>query len=207
MYLSSHPLDDYRTEIKYFCNASLSRLNHVESILGREVTVAGIVTDAQHRISKMGKGWGIFRLEDFHGDYEFKLFGEDYLKFRHFFDNEQLLYIKARGRKFNQRQGEGFVERLSVDVAEVRLLSEVLEESSKSLEIKLNLQWLTTPLVDELHELLSLHPGKKRVKLHVIDAEEKLDIKLPVKEFKVTIAKDLLQVLEQHEHLQPKVIS
>jgi DNA polymerase-3 subunit alpha len=185
----------------------LSRLNHVESILGREVTVAGIVTDAQHRISKMGKGWGIFRLEDFHGDYEFKLFGEDYLKFRHFFDNEQLLYIKARGRKFNQRQGEGFVERLSVDVAEVRLLSEVLEESSKSLEIKLNLQWLTTPLVDELHELLSLHPGKKRVKLHVIDAEEKLDIKLPVKEFKVTIAKDLLQVLEQHEHLQPKVIS
>jgi hypothetical protein len=96
---------------------------------------------------------------------------------------------------------------LSVDVAEVRLLSEVLEESSKSLEIKLNLQWLTTPLVDELHELLSLHPGKKRVKLHVIDAEEKLDIKLPVKEFKVTIAKDLLQVLEQHEHLQPKVIS
>ena len=48
---------------------------------------------------------------------------------------------------------------------------------------------------------------KKRVKLHVIDVEEKLDIKLPIKEFKVTIAKDLLQVLEQHELLQPKVIS
>ena len=156
----------------------MSRLNNVESILGRDVTVAGIVTDAQHRISKMGKGWGIFRLEDFHGDYEFKLFGEDYLKFRHFFDNEQLLYVRARGRKFNQRQGEGFIERLSVDVAEVRLLSEVLEESSKSLEIKLDLQQLTTPLVDELHELLALYPGKKRVKLHVIDLEEKLDIKL-----------------------------
>ena len=56
--------------------------------MGRDVFVAGIVTDAQHRISKMGKGWGIFRLEDFRGDYEFKMFGEDYLKFRHFFENE-----------------------------------------------------------------------------------------------------------------------
>ena len=96
---------------------------------------------------------------------------------------------------------------MSVDVAEVRLLSEVLEESSKSLEIKLDLQQLTTPLVDELHELLALYPGKKRVKLHVIDLEEKLDIKLPVKEFKVTIAKDLLQILEQHPKLQPKVLN
>jgi hypothetical protein len=52
-----------------------------------------------------------------------------------------------------------------------------------------------------------LYPGKKRVKLHVIDLEEKLDIKLPVKEFKVTIAKDLLQVLEQHPKLQPKVLN
>jgi len=74
-------------------------------------------------------------------------------------------------------------------------------------EIKLDLQQLTTPLVDELHELLALYPGKKRVKLHVIDLEEKLDIKLPVKEFKVTIAKDLLQVLEQHPKLQPKVLN
>ena len=131
IYLSSHPLDDYRTEIQYFCSAELGRLNHVESILGRDVTVAGIVTDAQHRISKMGKGWGIFKLEDFRGDFEFKLFGEDYLKFRHFFENEQLLFVKARGRKFNQRQGEGFIERLSVDVADVKLLTDVLQEQSK----------------------------------------------------------------------------
>jgi len=207
MYLSSHPLDDYRTEIQYFCTAELNRLNNPESIMGRDVFVAGIVTDAQHRISKMGKGWGIFRLEDFRGDYEFKMFGEDYLKFRHFFENEQLLFIKARGRKFNQRQGEGFIERLSVDVADVKLLQDVLEEQSKSLEIKLDLVALDTGLVDKVHDLLEMHPGKKRVKLHIVDIEEQLDIKLPVKERKVNISKDLLVALELEPLLHPKINS
>jgi len=207
MYLSSHPLDDYRTEIQYFCTAELSRLNHVESILGRDVMVAGIVTEAQHRVSKMGKGWGIFRLEDFKGDYEFKLFGEDYLKFRHFFENEQLLFLRVRGRKFNQRQGEGFIERLSVDVAEVKLLADVLEEQSKALEIKMDLATLDTAVVDRIHELLELYPGKKRVKLHIVDVAEKLDIKLPVKDRKVTISKDLLTELELNPVLHPKIVT
>jgi len=207
MYLSSHPLDDYRTEIQYFCTAELNRLNNPQSIMGRDVFVAGIVTEAQHRISKMGKGWGIFRLEDFRGDYEFKMFGEDYLKFRHFFENEQLLFIKARGRKFNQRQGEGFIERLSVDVADVKLLQDVLEEQSKSLEIKLDLAALDTGLVDKVHDLLEMHPGKKRVKLHIVDIEEQLDIKLPVKDRKVNISKDLLVALELDPLLHPKINS
>ena len=207
MYLSSHPLDDYRVEIKYFCSAELNRLNNVESVIGREVTVAGIVTDAQHRISKMGKGWGIFRMEDFTGDYEFKLFGEDYLKFKHYFENEQLLYVKARGRKFNQRQGEGFVERLSVDVADVSLLGDILEKSSKSLDVQVALDRLDTKLVDELHDILKMYPGKKRIKLHIIDTDEELDVKLPVKDFKVAIDKGLLNELERHPYLIPKINS
>ena len=207
MYLSSHPLDDYRTEIQYFCTAELGRLNDVESILGRDVMVAGIVTEAQHRVSKMGKGWGIFHLEDFKGDYEFKLFGEDYLKFRHFFENEQLLYIRARGRKFNQRQGEGFIERLSVDVADVKLLADVLEESSKSLDIQIELSSLDSKAVDELHEILAMYPGKKRVKLHVVDTQEELDVKMPVRDFKVDINKGLLSDLEKHKVFYPKINS
>lgn len=206
MYLSSHPLDEYRTEIKYFCTAELQRLNDIKSIIGRDVMVAGIVTDAQHRISKAGKGWGIFRLEDFRGDYEFKLFGEDYLKYRHFFDNEQLLFIKARGKKFNIRQGEGFTERLSLDVVDVRLLPDTLEQMSKSLEVQLALSDLDSALVEELHQLFALYKGKKRVKLHVVDLEEKIDIKMPVKTTKIEITKDLMKSLEDNPKLHPKIL-
>jgi hypothetical protein len=83
----------------------------------------------------------------------------------------------------------------------------VLEQSSKSLEIKLDLAHLDTKLVDELHEMLAMHPGKKRVKLHVVDVQEQLDIKLPVKEFKVDISKELLSSIEAHEALHPHILS
>ncbi|MGB1282754.1 MAG: hypothetical protein ACPG53_07365, partial [Schleiferiaceae bacterium] len=93
------------------------------------------------------------------------------------------------------------------DVADVKLLQDVLEEQSKSLEIKLDLAALDTGLVDRVHDLLEMHPGKKRVKLHIVDIEEQLDIKLPVKDRKVNISKDLLVALELDPLLRPKINS
>jgi hypothetical protein len=55
--------------------------------------------------------------------------------------------------------------------------------------------------------MLAMHPGKKRVKLHVVDVQEQLDIKLPVKEFKVDISKELLSSIEAHEALHPHILS
>ncbi len=207
MYLSSHPLEDFRTEIQYFCTAEIGRLNLPNSILGRDVFVAGIVTDVEHKISKVGKGYGYFRVEDFKGDYQFRVFGNDYLKFKHFFENEQLLFIKARAKKYNQRQGEEILERLKIDIIEVKLLQDLLEEQSKLLEIKLDLASLDSKLVDTIHHLLDQYPGKKRVKLHIVDLDEDLDVKLPVNARKVSINRDLLLALEQHPLLYPKISS
>ena len=58
IYISGHPLDDYKTEIKYFCNAQVEILNNLSALEGKELSFAGIVTDVQHRVSKNGKPWG-----------------------------------------------------------------------------------------------------------------------------------------------------
>jgi DNA polymerase-3 subunit alpha len=58
------------------------------------LTFGGIINDVQHRIAKNGKGWGIFTLEGYDESYEFKIFGEEYLKFRHFFQNN-FTYMKV----------------------------------------------------------------------------------------------------------------
>lgn len=55
IYISGHPLDDFKTEIKYFCNASLSDLRELTRLVNREVSIAGVITDIQHRTSKMEK--------------------------------------------------------------------------------------------------------------------------------------------------------
>ena len=84
MYISGHPLDDYKVEMKYFCNAPVSAFSNNEEILNKDLTIGGIVTDVQHRISKNGKGWAAFTIEDYSESHEFRMFGEDYLKFKHF---------------------------------------------------------------------------------------------------------------------------
>ena len=86
-------------------------------------------------------------------------------------------------------------------------MQELLEEQSKALEIKLDLASLDSKLVDTIHNLLEQYPGKKRVKLHIVDIDEGLDVKLPVNDRKVSINKDLLYALEQHPLLYPKISS
>jgi DNA polymerase-3 subunit alpha len=85
IYISGHPLDDFKIEMKTFCNGNIALFNDLDSVLNREVTFGGVVTDVQHRVSKQGKGWALFTIEDYTDSFEFRIFGEDYLKFRHFF--------------------------------------------------------------------------------------------------------------------------
>lgn len=92
------------TEIKYFCNASLSDLRELTRLVNREVSIAGVITDIQHRTSKNGKGWAAFTVEDYNDSYEFRLFNEDYLKFRHFLLINSFIYLRLYVR-------EGFIKK------------------------------------------------------------------------------------------------
>ena len=65
VFISGHPLDDFKNEIKYFCNSNLGHLKNLEPLINREVSFAGIVTGVEHRVSKNGKGWAIFTIEDY----------------------------------------------------------------------------------------------------------------------------------------------
>ena len=57
IYISGHPLDDFKIEMNTFCNATLALFKNLEPFVNRELTFGGVVTDVQHRVSKQGKGW------------------------------------------------------------------------------------------------------------------------------------------------------
>ncbi|MEZ4987137.1 MAG: hypothetical protein R2795_19205 [Saprospiraceae bacterium] len=81
IFISGHPLDDYRLEIENFVTCSL---NHADQHQQKStIQLAGSVSAVRHMISKNGNGWGIFSVSDFDGELEFRLFGEDYQKFKH----------------------------------------------------------------------------------------------------------------------------
>ena len=59
IYISGHPLDDFKMELDYFCNAKVSNFHNMENFVNREVSFGGVVSEVQHRESKTGKGWAI----------------------------------------------------------------------------------------------------------------------------------------------------
>ncbi|MDB9713004.1 DNA polymerase III subunit alpha, partial [Flavobacteriaceae bacterium] len=84
IYISGHPLDDFKIEMNTFCNSNVTAFKNMENFINKELAFGGILTEVEHRISRQGKGWASFIVEDYLDSYEFRIFGEDYLKFKHF---------------------------------------------------------------------------------------------------------------------------
>ncbi len=84
MYLSAHPLDPYYMEVTYGCDTPLAEVNTHSNQLDRELTMGGLVVDFQERMGKKGNQFGILKIEDYSGSFEFMLFGNKFVDFRNY---------------------------------------------------------------------------------------------------------------------------
>ena len=80
MYLSAHPLDPYYLEVNFGCNTTLADLPGKNELIDQELTVAGLVVDYTVRMGKRGQ-FGILKVEDYTGTYEFMLFGQQFIDY------------------------------------------------------------------------------------------------------------------------------
>ena len=99
IYISAHPLDDFKKEIELFKTLELNFLKDLKPLLRKTFFVAGIINSVEHLEAKNGNLWGKFVIEDFKDQYEFKIFGEEYLKFRHFLIVDQFIRFKILVRR------------------------------------------------------------------------------------------------------------
>ncbi len=99
IYLSSHPLDDFRLEIETFTTATLADLQNLRDYLDSDVTVAGMVTDTKNGISKNGKPYGSFTIQDYTDSFRLMLFDKDYIENSKFFTIGYYLLIRGRVQK------------------------------------------------------------------------------------------------------------
>ncbi|WP_310994315.1 DNA polymerase III subunit alpha [Aequorivita marina] len=199
VYISGHPLDDFELEIKYFTNCKVSDFNRLDNYLNKEMTFGGVVSDVQHRESKAGKGWAIFTVEDYEDSYDFKIFGEQYLKWRHFLVPNSFIH----GRVFvkegwtNRETGKKGDPRLQYN--NFQLLHDVMEKHSKKLTLQMPLSYLEDGKIDALKDLIKTHNGEKQLYFVVYEMDEKIKLTLPSKKHKVNISKELLKELDMEE--------
>ena len=192
-YLSGHPLDDHRLEIKYLCHKNLAQLSDLKALEGRDVSFAGIVTKAEHRIAKSGKPFGTLSLEDHLGSHDFMLFSEDYLRFKLYLQPGALLFVKGRAMARTWGRDEGQME---FKITSMELLSDVREKHLTKLNLTLEAERVSDELVRELGQLLAAHPGKCKVNFQLVSQSENVAVDTPSKRHKVTISEELVNALD-----------
>ncbi len=160
IYLSGHPLDQYKISIDNFCNATLDQLEQMKN--RDNICVGAMVMEASHRTSKTGKSFGLFNIEDYKGTTRLALFGEDYLKYRHFFMDGELLWIQGRMEKRWNSDEQEF------RVSNVRLLSDIIN-SARNITIELDLMDVKKQLIDEIESLCSEKKGGINVRFQIKD--------------------------------------
>jgi len=187
IYMSGHPLDDYRLEIEHFTNCPLDMVTVYKD---KHLKVAGIVTNADHRITQKGTGWGIFTLQDFRGSLEVKLFNEDYKKYRELFTIGESLFIEG----FYQLSWNG--QQHEFRVTSARLLAAIGEELTKSITVKISIDQLDKFLLESLDKICGQHKGRHRLRLQVYDLEDDFILGLISKSSKVKAASGLIEDLD-----------
>ena len=180
IYISGHPLQDYRIEIDSFCNVKINDLDEPKKLRNRELIFAGIVTSVNHKTTKTGNPFGNFTIEDYDGTIQLALFSEDYLRFKHFLNKDALLFIKAR-----VQPKYGSADVLEIKITNIGLLSEVLKKFVNDITLKLSLTDITDELIDRISKTMKKKSGNCNLKFAVFDTLENLSIEMPARKHKV----------------------
>jgi DNA polymerase-3 subunit alpha len=172
IYISGHPLDDYRFEMKYFCNNKLESLKSLEQYVGKNLSFGGIVTNVQHRTAKNGKGWASFVLEGYDESNEFRIFNEEYLKFRHFLVQNQFVYIRVNIKDGWVNRETGKKSDPQINFLQVESIQDVLRIFAKKLVIHLDIKDLREELVSKLNTVFDANKGDNTVSFEILELEK-----------------------------------
>jgi DNA polymerase-3 subunit alpha len=208
IYLSAHPLDSYRYEIKTFAKNRVSELEDLDAFVqgsgSRDFAVAGLISNVNLRTTRNGKEMGSFTLEDHEGSREFVLFGQAFLDFRSFFVNDLMVLVRGRVQRPTWARDDASA-RLFADISKIYLLSELFEREARTLSLFAAVEDVQPERWTELAGILKKYPGKNRVIFHVMDPVTRTQIKMPSRDWSTGVDRHLLKELDELSHFHAAV--
>jgi DNA polymerase-3 subunit alpha len=189
IFISGHPLDDYKMEVANFASCSLSE---VDSFQNRStLNLVGMVSMVRHLVSKNGNGWGILELQDYQGSMEFRLFGDDYLQFKHLMMEGKAVFLNCGWQK-SWRD-----ESLELKIREMRLLEGLAEEKTEGITLKVGVENLTMEFINELDAACKAHEGPHRLRVELVDRTKRLKLCMAAKDRRVNATNGFITALEK----------
>jgi len=209
IYLTGHPLDNYKFELENFCSHQVKHLSVVnrmkstevqpedqeefKKISNRDLIIGGLVSACRHGTTKTGKPFGSFMFEDYGETFEIALFGENYIKLKQYLVVG--LFLQVRGivsERFKQKDNWEF------KVNSIVLLSELREKMSKCLTIQLPLTELSETFMSKMDEIVKLNTEQNpqrncQLKFMIMDFEGETTLEMPSKTVKINPSNEFLE--------------
>ena len=207
MFLSGHPLDHFKFELTHYGIMPLNDFNEFkESVTlaasnqNKNFRIAGLVIDVQHRVTKTGKNFGSFVIEDFTGKTDFILWSEDYVRFQNYLEKGQNILLNGFFRSRYNRTDE-----FEFKITAMSLLETVKQTLTKNVEINLNPSSINQNMVQFFEKNLKKHPGKAGLKLNIYEPVENLKVTLLTYEKGFEMNEEMADFLLNNPDLEVKV--
>ncbi len=198
IYISGHPLDDFRLPMVHFCNASLEALQNLDQLINKELRIGGIVGEVEHRVSKNGKGWARFTLEDYKDSYDFRIFGEEYLKFKHFLFENNFIHLRIIVKEGWRDRDTGKTGDPRINFLSFQQLQDTLSKNAEKLTLQLDINDFDDEKVDQLKKIFKKHKGKQKLEISFFENNEKIKLTMPSENHKISINEDLISSIEKN---------
>lgn len=201
IYLSAHPLDEYKIVLDNLCNTHCSELADVSALSGREsVVIGGIVTAIKSKFTKTGKPCGFVTIEDFAGSGELAMFGEEWGRWSGMFKEGCAVYITAKCQQ-RYRDSKFF----DLRIQNIEYLQTIKDKAIDRITISLSADLLDEKVVEELNEIICDNPGQTKLFFRLHDSRGKNHVLLRSQNRTVDVKRNLIAYIEQTPALDYKI--
>lgn len=206
IYLSGHPLDHYKFEIKHYGITSVQDFNEIKesqtlASSGKTYKILALVSVANHRISRQGNKFGSFVLEDYSGKTEIVLFGDDYVKYNAYLQQGQAIFIVGT---FKQRYNNSEFE---FKISSLALGENVKRQLTKQLQLEIDVRNIQQETVEFLEKNIKSYPGKSSLKIVVSEPKNNLKANFITLDSGFEMNNDLIKFLEDKPEFDVQVVA
>jgi DNA polymerase-3 subunit alpha len=207
MYMSGHPLDNFKFEMRHYNISRLSDYNEFKISVnshptpGRNFRLAGLVVDAQQRLTKTGKNFAILTIEDYSGKSEFMLWSEDFVKYTHYLEKGLIVLIEGGFKtRYNSEQYE-------FKLSKIHLLETVKPALTKQVIVEVQPQFVSTQFVNFIENNVKQYPGKTALKFNIVDVRNNYKVGMYSLETGFTMNDDMAEFLNENKDIEVNVIT
>ena len=207
MYMSGHPLDNFKFEMRHYNISSLSDFNEFKTSVniqpnpGKSFRLAGLVVEAQQRLTKTGKNFAILTIEDYSGKAEFMLWSEDYVKYTNYLEKGLIVLVEGTFKtRYNADQYE-------FKLSKVHLLETVKRALTKQVIIEVQPQFISTNFLNFIEQNVKNNPGKTAIKFNIVDVRNNYKVGMYSLETGFTMNDDMAVFLNENKDVDVSVVT